>query len=111
MKHYLRLLRDIIGDYWSMNKAPGINDIGKKYAPPLRDEERLWNKLIEAGGCCDCHAKPKMFVEGPSGGMCQNVFCAQCGQGYNLTPLAHYAERIHKDLNYVARPSPPTAPE
>jgi hypothetical protein len=97
----LRHLRNIIGNYWSRNRPPSINDIGLREAPPLRDSERLWNQLIDAGGCVDCAKLPKGFYEGPSGGMSTNVFCSQCGQGYNLTPIAHFAERIHKDEKYI----------
>ena len=96
-----RHLREIIGQYWTRNRAPALNDVGKPYAPPLSDAERLWNRLVDAGGCVECRTLPKRFVEGPSGGMCVNVFCAQCGQGYNLTPVANWAEKIHVDKRYT----------
>lgn len=97
----LRNLRDVIGGYWERNVAPRLNDIGLLGVEPLDDKHKLWNRLLKAGGCVDCRKKPKGFYEGPSGGMCTNVFCSQCGQGYNLTPIAHWAERIHKDERYV----------
>lgn len=65
------------------------------------EEEMLWQQLVANGGCVDCTAKPKLLCEGPAGGMCVNVFCGHCGQGYNLTPVAHFAQRIHKDLRYL----------
>ena len=97
----IRALRELIRTYWSRNKAPRLNDIGLENSPSLTNSERLWNQLIDAGGCVDCDKEPKGFYEGPSGGMSTNVFCSQCGQGYNLTPVAHFAERIHKDESYV----------
>lgn len=100
----LRHLREIIGQYWERVRFPGINDMGKREAFPPKDEERLWNQMIDAGGCVDCNAKPKFLAEGPSGGVSTNVFCAHCGQGYNLTPIAHWAERIHRDESYIRRP-------
>ena len=105
-----RHLKQIIGQYWTKNRAPALNDIGKKYAPPLSDDERLWNKLIEAGGCEACAVLPKRFMEGPSGGINVNVFCAHCGQGYNLAPAAQWAQKIHVDRRYTVREiqSPPT---
>jgi hypothetical protein len=68
-----------------------------------RDRERLWNQLLRAKGCVKCDTLPKYFAEGPSGGMCTNVFCTHCGQGYNLTPIAHWAELIHRDERYVQK--------
>jgi hypothetical protein len=97
----LRKLREIVGRYWETVKPPYLNSIGTKEATPLSDGERLWNDLLRAGGCVKCDLKPKGFYEGPSGGACTNVFCAQCGQGYNLTPMVHHAELIHKDESYA----------
>jgi hypothetical protein len=31
------------------------------------------------------------------------VFCADCGQGYNITPMAGWAERIHRDEKYIRK--------
>lgn len=99
----LRRLREIVGQYWERVVFPGVNDLGKPEALPPSDAERLWNEMLDAGGCVDCATKPKYLAEGPSGGLSQNVFCAHCGQGYNLTPLAHWAERIHRDETYIVR--------
>jgi hypothetical protein len=84
-------------------RFPGVNDQGKTEAGPPMDEERLWNQMLKAGGCVDCKTKPKSFIEGPSGGMSTNVFCPHCGQGYNLTPIAQWAQRIHKDERYIQK--------
>lgn len=97
----LRHLRNIIGQYWERNVAPRLNDVGLVGVDPLDDKHRIWNRLIEAGGCFHCGIEPKAFIEGPSGGMSTNVFCARCGQGYNLTPVAHWAEMIHRDERYI----------
>jgi hypothetical protein len=102
----LRRLREIIGQYWEKVRPPGLNDLGHAEATPLSPDERLWNAMIDAGGCVECAAKPKFLVEGPSGGMSQNVFCAHCGQGYNLIPVGHWAQKIHVDKGYCdARPT------
>jgi hypothetical protein len=50
---------------------------------------------------CDCGHMPTEFMEGPHGGLCVNIFCSHCGQGYNVTPVAEWAERIHVDKTYV----------
>ncbi len=96
----IRTLKQIVGQYWRRNAAPSLNDIDKKFVSPLNLDERLWNRLIENGGCLKCDERPKSFVEGPSGGVSTNVFCPWCGQGYNLTPLAQWAEEIHVDEAY-----------
>jgi hypothetical protein len=53
--------------------------------------------------CPACHHKPPEYMEGPSGGMCTNIFCNFCGQGYNITPIIGIAEKIHKDSRYVQK--------
>ncbi len=98
----LRRLRELVGRYWERNKPPYLNAIGTKEATPLSDGERLWNELMRAGGCIKCDRHPKVFREGPSGGLSTNVFCGHCGQGYNLTPMVHTAELIRKDERYVS---------
>ena len=97
----VRRLREVVGRYWERARPPYLNSIGTPEAMPLNDGEKLWNRLLEAGGCVECDHRPKGFIEGPSGGLCQNVFCSQCGQGYNLTPLINTAEYIHKDPRYI----------
>jgi hypothetical protein len=99
----MRRLHDLISRYWGRNVAPKLNDMGLLGAEPLSDRERLWNQLLRAKGCVKCDTLPKYFAEGPSGGMCTNVFCTHCGQGYNLTPIAHWAELIHRDERYVQK--------
>jgi hypothetical protein len=71
--------------------------------PTLTEEQELWDKIVAAGGCVECKTYPKAFHEGPSGGICTNIFCAHCGQGYNVAPTVHWAERIHKDVRYMSR--------
>jgi len=72
-----------------------------KISPEPVDHEKLWNQLVKARGCIKCNKEPKGFYEGPTGGMSVNVFCTQCGQGYNLSPIIHWAELIHKDERYI----------
>jgi hypothetical protein len=56
----------------------------------------LWGQLME-NGCIECHQSPPTFIEeGPIGGIFINIFCSHCGQGYNISPLADYAEKIHR---------------
>jgi hypothetical protein len=98
-----RRLREIIGRCAKRVRPPALNDLGFKEAKPMTDGERLWNQMLDAGGCVKCNKTPKGFFEGPSGGMSQNVFCSQCGQGYNLIPIMPFAEFIHKDESYVQR--------
>jgi hypothetical protein len=97
-------LHGILGKALRLVHFPGINDQGFDEATPPSPSELLWNQMIEAGGCVDCRTMPKGLNEGPSGGMCTNVFCCHCGQGYNITPIAGWAERIHKDMKYANVP-------
>jgi hypothetical protein len=71
--------------------------------PVMTEEQILWDKIVAAGGCVECKTYPKKFYEGPSGGICTNIFCAHCGQGYNVAPTVQWAERIHKDVRYMRR--------
>lgn len=48
---------------------------------------------IASNTCPNCGSH-KGFTEGPSGGMSTNIFCADCGQGFNITPMIGIAERI-----------------
>jgi hypothetical protein len=97
--NYVRRLVDVIGR--KLGLATGATEEN-----PLTESESLWNQLVAAKGCIKCNKLPKGFIEGPSGGMSTNVFCSQCGQGYNLTPIAQWAELIHKDEKYVVREEP-----
>lgn len=99
--NYVRRLVDIIGGLISKTNHALVGD-----TTPLSPAETLWNDMIKAGGCVKCTTKPKGFMEGPSGGMCTNVFCEHCGQGYNLTPVAQWAELIHVDKRYIAKEEP-----
>ena len=56
------------------------------------ENEKLFDHLYEKG-CVDCGCKD--FLEGPSGGIAQNVKCAndECGSKYNIMPMG-WAERI-----------------
>lgn len=97
---YVRRLIDLLG---RRNLQPNPEPRDPEPVHPL---EACWNKLIKARGCYHCDKEPKGFIEGPSGGMSTNVFCSQCGQGYNLTPIAHWAEEIHKDEKYIVKETP-----
>lgn len=64
-------------------------------ATPVTETERgkLWLK-IATNYCPDCGHQG--FIEGPSGGLSTNIFCAnkECGHGFNVTPVIGIAERI-----------------
>lgn len=74
--------------------------------PPRRDipvEETDGGKLfrdIMERGCLECGTRDD-YVEGPSGGLSTNIFCARCGAGYNITPLVGIAERIGSNPRYI----------
>ena len=56
------------------------------------DKDKL-KDLFEKHECCpDCGGES--FMEGPSGGMSQNVKCGGCGHWFNLA-LPLFIERIH----------------
>lgn len=90
-----------IQDLWNLFKIRK----GAVYIPEretLSPREQLWKDMIQVG-CVECRRKPIKFFEGPTGGMCVNIFCGHCGQGYNITPVAGWAEKIHKDEKYIER--------
>jgi hypothetical protein len=96
MIRYVRKLAGLLGRWrrsrnWSSEESQ------------LSENEVLWNALVDNDGCLVCTKTPKGFVEGPSGGMSTNVFCSHCGQGYNITPVAHWAELIHVDKRYTEK--------
>ncbi len=61
--------------------------------------ENLWDQMTK--GCPECGCSPIKLHEGPSGGACINVFCADCGQGYNISPIVQWAQKIRKDTRYI----------
>jgi hypothetical protein len=61
--------------------------------------EETWNKMLK--GCVKCKMHPISLVEGPTGGLCINVFCSNCGQGYNIAPMMEMAQLIHCDEKYI----------
>ena len=99
--NYIRTLFGVVGRLMNRVNHQRAGDI-----VPLDEKETLWNDMLRAGGCVKCNLTPKGFLEGPSGGMCTNIFCSRCGQGYNITPVGQWAELIHKDEKYIARETP-----
>lgn len=100
--NYIRRLIDVIG---RANNSI-VRTIMGEPATLLSPGEKLWNEMLRAKGCVKCTKEPKGFFEGPSGGMCTNIFCSRCGQGYNITPVIQIAELIHVDEKYIAREEP-----
>lgn len=85
-----------------------ITRIKRWFRPRLTDgskyvDETPGGKLYEqmTDACPACQGHPSVWIEGPAGGACVNVFCAYCGQGYNITPMVETAEQIHKDKRYI----------
>lgn len=64
------------------------------------DGNALWNKMLQ-GECVECDTESACFYEGSAGGMNLNIFCSSCGQGYNVSPILGWAEKIHKDEKYI----------
>jgi hypothetical protein len=54
------------------------------------DEDKILAEL-NRGECPDCGGKK--FLEGPHGGNCVNIECADCGSKFNIC-LPWFAERI-----------------
>lgn len=48
--------------------------------------------LDMTNGCPDCQSDN--FLEGPSGGMCVNVKCENCGHTFNIFPMLGAGHRI-----------------
>jgi hypothetical protein len=61
--------------------------------------EKLYRQLAKA--CPECQRTPTYYHEGPAGGANVNIFCAYCGQGYNISPMIKWAEKIRKDKTYI----------
>lgn len=90
-----------------------INTIKRWIHPRLKlpsGEQHVWDTVegklyqyLATKGCPDCR-KGSLFFEGPSGGVCVNIFCGYCGQGYNISPIVGIAERIRKDEQYIETP-------
>lgn len=53
----------------------------RKPAPPMTDAEKVRAAILK-GECPDCGGKE--FLEGPSGGICTNYKCANCGSKFNI---------------------------
>lgn len=68
--------------------------------PPVRDIDANFNMLMSKLVCPDCYDTPVYLLEGARGGISTNVYCANCGHGYNITPLIGKAEDIGVNLNY-----------
>lgn len=74
---------------------PGECYIDETESGKLYIEMRKW--------CPDCHHVPPRYYEGPSGGVCVNIFCGDCGAGFNITPIVEVAERIGKQERYICK--------
>lgn len=48
----------------------------------ITDVTRTEEKSLKLGICPDCGSNK--FLDGPCGGLCQNVKCANCGSEFNI---------------------------
>lgn len=90
------MLRKLFGGTAPAEKYPpggGPDGDGSRYVENT-DGGRLYIEMKK--WCPDCHHCPQ-YYQGPSGGISTNVFCGNCGQGYNITPMVETAERIGKN--------------
>jgi len=55
------------------------------------DDNKIRDLFLKYKGCPDCGGK--IFIEGPSGGICTNVKCDGCGHYFNMA-LPLIVERI-----------------
>jgi len=75
-------------------KPPETMELPKNVLVSTTAEGKLYQKI--AGGHCPECGSTKGFLEGPSGGLSTNIFCANeaCGAGFNITPVVGIAEKI-----------------
>ena len=64
-------------------------------------------------GCPDCGAKPFKFYEGPEGGGCQNICCANplCRSAFNRDGWGMFFQRISNSMFRSAFPECPEESE
>lgn len=60
----------------------------------IMDSDLLMKKFLDYSACPDCGSKE--FIEGPSGGMSQNIKCVHCRHWFNLA-LPIFVQRIRID--------------
>jgi hypothetical protein len=82
---------------------------------PQPPNERLYNEMEK--WCPACHHCPMHLYEMPHELWIArktkapaemplvnvNIFCADCGQGYNMIPAIRSATRIHKDESFIRK--------
>lgn len=85
-----------VNQWWQLLRPRLYGSAGIKVAES--DSGKLWEILQKR--CPDCGKSPVELYEGPSGGMSTNVFCSNCGHGYNITPMLGTAEDIGVNLGY-----------
>jgi hypothetical protein len=70
--------------------------------PTIIDEKEMTEALFTKiqRGCPSCHCPPN-WREGPHGGICTNIYCGDCGEGYNIAPIVGVAQKIGKDERYI----------
>lgn len=77
----------------------------RKVVDHRSSEQRRFDALFADRRCPMCNAYPVKLYEGPSGGASTNIFCAGCGQGYNVTTMVGIAELISINPAYVDDPA------
>jgi hypothetical protein len=86
---------------WLLPEPPEPKTIGGIETDDT-EAQQLYDRMLRVG-CVECRRQPPKFFEGPSGGLCTNIFCGWCGQGYNVTPMVGWAQKIRKDDRYIEK--------
>jgi hypothetical protein len=58
-------------------------------------EEEKWARVFYREGKMPCCGSEE-YYEGPSGGLCTNIKCANCGMRWNVAPAAEFIWRLGK---------------
>jgi hypothetical protein len=80
-------------------RRPKLAD-GSQYVEDT-DSGKLYIEM--AKHCPDCKTKPPRYMAGPSGGLSTNVFCGDCGAGYNITPMVEVASPVGRNERYIVK--------
>jgi hypothetical protein len=89
--------------FWPPLKQEDVKPSGERGIPI--DQTPMGRLYLEMEDHCpDCRKRPPSYREGPSaGGISTNIFCADCGAGFNITPVIQIAERIGVNRFYIQR--------
>lgn len=63
-------------------------DVDNKTIPPSREQKLFYG--LHVMPCCHSTS----FIEGPTGGLSVNIYCADCHAAYNICVPMQYIEKI-----------------